>query len=166
MVYSDISYASCSSELQRLATSRPDLASLNTAQALYNLPHAGNCRLGGSRVEPCKTHILEITNRTSLAADPGRAEVLISGALHGDERVGPATALALARWLVERYDSDAWIRRLVDTRTVLIMPMTNALGYFRYTREENGVDPNRDFPYNTDKVSLRMAFTCLTPPLK
>ena len=91
------------------------------------------------------------------AADPGRAEYTL--ALHGDERVGPATALALARWLVERYDSDAWIRRLVDTRTVLIMPMTNAVGVDQNTREELGIDPNRDFPYDQNPSSC-MATVC------
>ena len=53
-------------------------------------------------------------------------------------RVGPATALALSRWLVERYDADPWVRRLVDTRTVLIMPMTNAIGVEQNRRDELG----------------------------
>ena len=88
-----------------------------------------------------------------MAADPDRPEVLISGALHGDERVGPATALALSRWLVERYDTDPWVRRLVDTRTVLLMPMTNAIGVELRRRDELGIDPNRDFPYDQDPAS-------------
>ena len=74
--------------------------------------------------------------------------MLISGALHGDERIGPVTAMALSQWLIERYDSDPWVRRLVDTRTVLIMPMTNAIGVEQRRRDELGVDPNRDFPYD------------------
>ena len=28
-----------------------------------------------------------------------------------------------------------------------IMPMTNAFGYAAHRREENSMDPNRDFPY-------------------
>ena len=128
VAYSDISYASCSSELLRLARERPDLASLSTTQALYGLPTAGECGDASGNRAPCQNFILEITNRTSLAADRDRPEILISGALHGDERIGPSTALALSRWLVERYDSDDWVRRLVDTRTVLVMPMTNAIG--------------------------------------
>ena len=28
-----------------------------------------------------------------------------------------------------------------------LMPMTNAHGYANYRREENSMDPNRDFPY-------------------
>ena len=109
-----------------------------------------NCREASGRSAPCKTHILEITNRTSLPNDRERPEILISGALHGDERVGPSTALALARWLVERYDTDPWMHRLVNTRTVLIMPMTNAIGVEQNRRDELGIDPNRDFPYDQD----------------
>ena len=53
---------------------------------------------------PCQNYVLEVTNRSSLKEDPGRPEVLISGALHGDERIGPVTAMALSQWLIERYD--------------------------------------------------------------
>jgi hypothetical protein len=43
-----------------------------------------------------------------------------------------------------------WLARLVATRRVVIVPTANALGYFRTMREENGIDPNRDFPYDTE----------------
>jgi hypothetical protein len=36
---------------------------------------------------------------------------------------------------------------MVDTRSIFIMPTANALGYYQNKREENGIDPNRDFPY-------------------
>ena len=41
-----------------------------------------------------------------------------------------------------------WLARLVTTRRIIVVPTANALGYFRNNREENGVDPNRDFPYD------------------
>lgn len=41
-----------------------------------------------------------------------------------------------------------WLARLATTRRIVILPTANALGYFRNTREENGIDPNRDFPYD------------------
>ena len=49
---------------------------------------------------------------------------------------------------MERYDRDPWVRRLVDNRVVLVMPMTNAIGVNDRRREELGIDPNRDFPYD------------------
>ena len=148
ITYRDITYASCAADILQLATARPDLASLSTTQALYGLRTVGTCRNADGSRTTCQNYVLEITNRSSAAADPARPEILISGALHGDERVGPATALALARWLVLRYDVDPWVRRLVDTRVVIIMPMTNAIGVEANSRAEMGIDPNRDFPYD------------------
>lgn len=148
MRYADVSYAGVAAELHRLSLARPDLARLSTAQKLFGLGTAGECKGTDGKRGPCVVHVLEVTNHSSAAARPGRPQVLISGALHGDERIGPATALALSRWLVRRYDTDAWVRRLVDTRVVLIVPMANAIGVESNTREELGIDPNRDFPYD------------------
>jgi hypothetical protein len=44
-----------------------------------------------------------------------------------------------------------WLARLVTTRRIVIVPTANALGYFRKVREEDMVDPNRDFPYDLTK---------------
>ena len=52
--------------------------------------------------------------------------------------------------LTSGYEGNAWIRHLVDTRSIFIMPMTNSLGYYQDRREENGMDPNRDFPIDQD----------------
>ena len=82
---------------------------------------------------------------------PQRPEVFFSGCLHGNERVGPTTVVELARLLVENYyfGNNEWLKRMVQTRSIYIMPSANALGYYKNTREENGIDPNRDFPYDT-----------------
>lgn len=142
-----------------LATQRPDLASLSTTQALYGLPTAGTCtNVDGSR-SACLNYVLEVTNHTSKASDTARPEIFISGALHGDERIGPITAIELSRWLVERYDIDPWARRLVDTRVIIIMPMTNAIGVQDNRRTELGVDPNRDFPYDQSPSACMVTVT-------
>ena len=73
--------------------------------------------------------------------------MLISGALHGDERVGPLATLHLAKWLLGRYDVDPWARRLVNTRRLLLVPAANAVGFATRTRNELRNDPNRDFPF-------------------
>lgn len=41
-----------------------------------------------------------------------------------------------------------WMARLVATRRIVIVPTANALGYYRKEREEDGIDPNRDFPFD------------------
>jgi predicted deacylase len=148
--YNYYSYGDAAKLLLDLASQRPDLASLSTTQALYGLRSAGTCASADGTRSACLTHVLEITNRSSAAAEPERPEVLISGALHGDEQVGPLTALELSVWLLSRYDTDAWVRRLVDTRRILIVPMTNAIGVATNQRSELGIDPNRDFPFDQE----------------
>ena len=61
-----------------------DLASLSTTQTLFGLPTAGDCRNADGSRSACQNYVLEITNRTSLAADPERPEVLISGSSASD----------------------------------------------------------------------------------
>ena len=39
-----------------------------------------------------------------------------------------------------------WLARLVSTRRIVVVPASNALGYFQSTRREGNIDPNRDFP--------------------
>ena len=53
-----------------------------------------------------------------------------------------------AEFLLKTYKdgSNPWVRRLVDTRSITMLPMSNAIGYDKIVREENHVDPNRDFP--------------------
>ena len=50
---------------------------------------------------------------------------------------------------VEEYPFDANIRRLVDTRLVVAMPIPNAWGYY-HNGEEINLDPNHDFAFNTE----------------
>ena len=75
-------------------------------------------------------------------------EVFLSGTVHGNERVGPTAVVEFASALLEMYSSSAWARRLVDTRTIVIVPAANSLGYDANVREENGIDPNRDFAWD------------------
>ncbi|GBG32166.1 Carboxypeptidase D [Hondaea fermentalgiana] len=138
-----LDYGDIVDELHRLEKDYPDLVELYDAQARYNLPSPGRCGSHGN----CKQYVLRITNEATLP-EPERPEVFFSGELHGNERVGPTTLMEFARLLLESYTtcSNAWLQRLVNTRSIYIMPTTNALGYYRNTRTENTIDPNRDFP--------------------
>lgn len=71
-------------------------------------------------------------------------------------QVGPPTLHALADLLVRnaaRSENDPeyipWLARLVKTRVIVMLPISNAIGYVNRVREELLVDPNRDFPYAT-----------------
>ena len=82
--------------------------------------------------------------------------------LHGDEQVGPVTTIELARWLIQRYDTDEWARRLVQTRRLLLVPMTNAWGCANRRRDELNRDPNRDFPYEQKPAACMTTITART----
>ena len=156
-------YGAASSLLQSLARDYPQLASLTTAQEAYGLRSAGTCTDSAGHQGPCLNHIIQISNRSANAAVlSARPQIYISGALHGDEQVGIVTALELCRWLLTRYAIDDWVRRLVDTRMVLISPMTNAVGSATRRRDELGIDPNRDFPFDQSAGSCMQTVTART----
>lgn len=133
-------------EIFALESQYPNLLKVTSAQELYGLASPGNC---GS--EDCKQYIVHLTNFETYEAEKVfRPEVFFSGCLHGDERVGPTTLVESIKLLTEAHDSgdNAWLKRLVDTRSIFFMPATNALGYFQNSRTENGIDPNRDFAFD------------------
>jgi Zinc carboxypeptidase len=175
----------------------PRLVELTSAQEAYNLPGAGtdaDCPFEED-APGCKTWILTIKDKSQPADEQRHSmpQVLLSGALHGDEVVGPTTVMETANLLLEAARCEAlpqghawngtdyieltkeqiqreldaarecrvnlaqrgifplhrkWLARLVTTRTIIVVPTANALGYFRRTREEVDIDPNRDFPFD------------------
>ena len=166
------SYTQLAAHLTTLHTEQPRYATLTTSQEVYGLPTVGTCGIG-----PCLNYLLTLQDRTH--DDVYVPDVFISGELHGDETIGPPTALYLADILVTAGDcvltyfpgrstlsSDAcktwfsswsytetWLlfcARLLKQRRILISPASNALGFHTKTRTENNIDPNRDFPYDQD----------------
>lgn len=173
----------------------PNLVSLTTAQEKYGLPTAGGPNDCPYEVENdgCLNYILTIqdfiTHPEGSESSQRLPEVLWSGELHGNERVGPTAVLEATELLLrtascealptvasdrnkdpssinekewdlartcrqELYDfginddNRKWLARLVSTRRIVVVPTANALGYFQNKREENRIDPNRDFPYD------------------
>jgi hypothetical protein len=173
--------------IQELPARYPNLVSVGTSQGLYGLSTAGNerdCPFDTSE-QGCVNWIIHIYDRIKHNISETSQSyqelptVLLSGALHGDERVGPTTVMEVAILLLEAaqcesyyYTSETqpqkyhgcreelrkkgvqddrtrrWLARLVTTRRIIIVPSANALGYYRNEREEDGIDPNRDFPYD------------------
>jgi len=105
------------SELQQLAESYPNLVTLTSSQELYHLPAAGyedDCpydREGHSPIPSgCKNYI--VTLQDKILHPPGSysyrtlPEVFLSGALHGDERVGPTAVVEVIRLIAEATDCE------------------------------------------------------------
>jgi carboxypeptidase T len=97
--------------------------------------------------------------------DEGEPEVLIDGVHHAREIMSLETCLYVARTLCESYDSDPYVKSLVDGRQVTFVPIVNPDGFvyneerfpggggmWRKNRRDNGsacwgVDLNRNYPY-------------------
>ena len=73
----------------------------------------------------------------------------ISGALHGDEIIGPNSVYYFIEYFLHHQP-----KHFLQNLEIIITPMTNAVGYNFNEREERtskkwiSYDINRDFPYN------------------
>lgn len=138
--YRYLSYDEIVTRMQLLAKEHKDIISLSTAEQDFALKPVGRC---GRNV--CQVWILRLGTRLS---EP-KPRVFISGALHGDERVGAVVALEVADYLIgEHRRGNRWATRMLTTRHTVIIPMPNAEGFFTGRREEMGRDPNRDFAFD------------------
>ena len=169
------SYGQMVERLQRLAAEAPQFVRLYDAQSRYGLPSPGSCTNADGQTTPCLHWVVELSNfgGAYAAGSPAnhsqvlandlahRPQVFLSGNLHGDEQVGPMTMIyALEHLVRHRVAGDnAWVNRMLDTRRLIVMPMTNPLGYQRMVRTENGLDPNRDFPYNQQPSKCMLTLT-------
>ncbi len=109
---------------------------LSTVSSMFGLGSQGAC--GGT---VCEQHVLRIG-----CASPSLPHVFVSGALHGDERLGPIATVEFGALLMRQYGRSSWSTRMVDSRCIVLLPIANAHGYYMQQREDNGVDPNRCSP--------------------
>eukprot|EP01083_Nonionella_stella_P002233 6425_1 len=160
--FSPYSYDEIVSKFAKWQTEHPNIFHLSTARHKYNLflPANATC---GEHFPKCEHHIVIITNHGTWNNDLSRPHVFLSGALHGNEQVGPTTLVELIDYLLFEYKNNAknaWIQYLINNRVIILTPMTNSIGYAQSQREEQGIhsriDPNRDFPYH-----LRQSSECM-----
>jgi predicted deacylase len=106
-----------------------------------------------------------VTDYTIL--NKNKHQIYISGEVHGDEKVGPTASIELIKLLLNNKDKNPWFKFLLQTRYIVITPMTNPFGYDKHFREEliedkiseeihklqpgSHRDINRDFPYLVDQ---------------
>lgn len=132
-------YAAISTHLQELADSAPERATL----------HGIGSSLDGRPLWALRVHAEQ------GGANADDVPMLINGTQHAREWIAAMVTTCVADRLVNEYDDDPAIRRLVDTTEVWIVPVVNPDGYQyswgqdRYwrknRREGHGVDLNRNF---------------------
>jgi len=128
--------------LERIAMDNPRIAEYSTAQELL-----GTREIPGSRSIP----ILFLGNRS----DRNRPWIMLIGAHHGDEPDSALIPLAFVQHVIEEYRSlDPELSRLVSGLNMAILPVVNPYGLDQGTRvDENGEDPNRDYPFSPEGVT-------------
>jgi hypothetical protein len=129
--------------LEDLAASHPDIAEFTTAQDLL-----GTREITGGRVIP----ILFLGNRS----DDSRQWLMVLGAHHGDEPDSAETVLAFAVHILDSRDrGDPLASGILERNNIMILPVVNPYGLDEGIRtDENGEDPNRDYPLDADPGSL------------
>jgi len=167
--YQKKTYFQIETELENLALQYPNFTTLFTSQDRYGLPSA--CRpfenLGDH--DGCENTVLVIEDAKSYESKKGIVakrevpHVLLSGELHGNERIGPVAVLETAKLLLQAVaceggipSSDCnsfetkhgtvvrgWLARLVSTRRIVIVPTANARGYAEGRREERYVNNSK-----------------------
>lgn len=132
-------------------------ADLNSLQSAY--PQLAKVMAVGESLENRKIYALKISDNVSQ--DENEAEVLFLGCHHAREWISVEVPFLLGRHLLENYETDANIRRLVNQSEVWIVPLVNPDGleytihYYRYWRKNRrfnedgsfGVDINRNYSY-------------------
>lgn len=83
----------------------------------------------------------------NVGVDEDEPEFRYISTMHGDEVVGVELCLMLIDELTMGYTADPWIKSLVDSIEIWIVPCMNPDGLVANTRENaSGINLNRDFP--------------------
>jgi hypothetical protein len=113
------------------------------------------CRLNelATTVRGHKLLAMKISGHPEVCA--GKPVVLLTSTIHGDEPVGYVLMLRLIETLLQRYEQDDRIRKLVDSTEIWINPLANPDGTYFLSDSSlvgatrfnaNQVDLNRNFP--------------------
>ena len=140
--YSLLSSKEITEELKILQEKYPYLASLSTSQRSYNLPTAGtdtDCTFDNDTTG-CYNYFLTIedTIKHPKGSDSYRAlpEVFLSGALHGNERVGPTAVVETAKLLLEAASCEA-LPSVINTQDIDINTEKGATWLFEVEQAQN-----------------------------
>ncbi|MEA3558493.1 MAG: M14 family metallopeptidase [Candidatus Thermoplasmatota archaeon] len=134
--------AEITSLMEGWAGEHPDITYYSTAQEMV-----GTRTITGERKIP----LLFLGDM----GDDERPWVMFIGAHHGDEPDSAEAVLGFARYMLDGWESgDRDIQRIVDSLNIAILPVVNPYGLDMDTRyDENGEDPNRDYPFAPEFVT-------------
>ncbi len=127
-------YAQVEAELKSLVIRYPNLAKLET----YGTTASGHT-----------LYVLKVSDNVQI--DEDEPELMITSATHGDEIITVEVEMELINNLLQNYEKDARLTKMLEEKEIYFIPMVNPQGYSRKDRYANFTDPNRDYPYPGDE---------------
>ena len=98
-----------------------------------------------------KTRMWAVKISDNVAREEDEPNVLLTAAIHGNERPAPEMAL----YTINRLLRDKSNRKLINSTQIWVIPIMNSAGHVANTRRNaNRVDLNRGFPVDWTKDSL------------
>lgn len=98
-----------------------------------------------------KTHMWALKISDNVNEEEDEPSVLLTGAIHGNERPAPEMALYAIDYIL----GDDANQELIETTQIWVIPIMNSAGHVANTRQNaNGVDLNRGFPADWEDDSL------------
>ena len=101
---------------------------LTTAEDLYGIKHRVDCE----NRKKCQVDIVTLTDKSK---EGPKKQVFFSGALHGDEVIGPNSVFYFIEYFLSN-KNDTIQKHILENIEIMMTPMTNAVGYFYKEREE------------------------------
>lgn len=83
----------------------------------------------------------------NVTQDELEPELMLTSATHGDEIITTEILLGLMDQLIAGYGVDSRLTKMVQDHELYFIPVINADGFASRSRYDNGVDPNRAYPY-------------------
>ncbi|MBA2403842.1 MAG: hypothetical protein H0V66_03650, partial [Bdellovibrionales bacterium] len=125
---------SVEAELKALTIKYPELAKLETY---------------GTTADGHNLYVLKISDNVQV--DEDEPELMITSATHGDEIITVEVEMELILLLLQNYEKDPRLTKMIKEKELFFIPVVNPHGYSRRARYANNIDPNRDYPYPGDE---------------
>lgn len=122
--------ATVEAELKQLELKYPELVKLET----YGKTESGQT-----------LYVLKVSDNVEI--DEDEPELMITSATHGDEIITVEVEMELIQLLLQNYEKDPRLTKMIKEKELFFIPVVNPHGYSRRARYANNVDPNRDYPY-------------------
>ncbi len=131
--YTAYDFDSMSQKVQELAKTYPNLVKVDT----YATSSEGRAE-----------YVMTLDDKTQTGP---KTELMITAATHGNEVATVDVVLGLTELLLKGQGTDQRLTDMLKKHTIYIVPAVCADSYVAQTREAEGVDPNREYPYPEDQ---------------